>query len=133
MQKPQATCDSLAYDTIMIVKGALCIKASCVFLVEASRVPGEGRRGRAADETRLQAGLLKRHSVRAAKKVQQLTDAAVSISKQEPPAAPCLGHLALRLLQCRQLYVTRSTGRDHPLPLQRIADTESRDGTVGAE
>ena len=41
----------------MIVEGALCIKASCVVLVEASRVPGEGeedvllmRRGRTVEE-----------------------------------------------------------------------------------
>ena len=41
----------------MIVEGALCIKASCVVLVEASRAPGEGeeevllmRLGRTAEE-----------------------------------------------------------------------------------
>ena len=43
----------------IIVDGALCSKASCVILVEASRVAGER-------ETNLRAGPRKKRSVRAA-------------------------------------------------------------------
>ena len=67
------------------IECALCIKASCIVLVEASRVPGDGeeevllmRRGRTAEE-----GLIE-----AAGKVPQSTDAAVSGSKDEPPGPP---------------------------------------------
>ena len=54
------TCSSLKKRALlehMIVEGALCIQASCVVLVEASRAPREGeeeillmRRGRTAEE-----------------------------------------------------------------------------------
>ena len=60
--------------------------------------------------------------MRAARKVPHSTDAAVSGSTDEPPAAPRPRSLALRLFRCRNLRVILSMGRDQPLPRQRVAD-----------
>ena len=65
----------------------------------------------------------------AARKVPQSTDKqgkAVLLSMDEPLAAPCPGHFALCLLQCRQLSMIQKhgpMGRDYPLLCQRITGT----------
>ena len=111
----------------MIVEGN---KAGCVVLVEASH----SWRGKPADETRPRAGRRKRRSVRAARKVPKCTDATVSASTDEPPAAPGTGCLALHLLRCRQLRVIRKHGARPPVALSKYRrHCQSSDGTVGAE
>ena len=85
----------------MIVEGALCRKASCVVLVEASRVAGEGDEaaGRTAEEA-LSDVYMKCAAV------DRRSGAAVSASTtDELPAAPHPDRLALRLARCRQLRV----------------------------
>ena len=76
----------------MIVEGALCSKASCVVLVEASRVAGEGDEaaGRTAEEA-LSDVYMKCAAV------DRRSGAAVSASTtDELPAAPHPDRLALR-------------------------------------
>ena len=86
----------------MIVEGALCSKASCVVLVEASRVPREADEaaGRTAAEAFSEAPEGCKNW-----RVPQLSGAAVSGSMDERPAAPRPDRLALRLIRCRQLRV----------------------------
>ena len=103
------------------------IKDSCVVLVEASRVAGE-RRESPADETRPDGG--KRRSVRPARKVPQLTGAAVSGSTDD--------RLALRLLRYRQLRMVQRHGSRPPVAQSAyrrhrqgsdVTDVESRRST----
>ena len=88
----------------MIVDGTLCRKASCVVLVEASRVAGEGDEaaGRKAEERRSLPPLS--DVCMKCATVDRRSGAAVSGSTtDELPAALRPGRLALRLVRCRQL------------------------------
>ena len=133
------SCSSLKQNALleqMIVEGALCSKVSCIALVEARSVPGKGRRGRPADETRLLAGQLERHwwhSERAAEKVPQSTSSAVLGSMDEPLAAspPC--RLALRQIKCSQLCLILKDGKQPPLAWSAYCKyCQGSNGIVGA-
>ena len=90
----------------MTVGGSLCNKASCVVLVEASRVAGEGERcwrGRAAGRTA-------EEELSASCMTGATVDLCCCLGTQgsktdELPAASRPGRFVLRLVQCRQLRV----------------------------
>ena len=122
-------------DDQMIVEGALCIKASCVVLVGARRVPGEGEEEGLLMRTGCCSGRTAEEALSAAaRKVPQSTGVAVSGSTDEPPAAPRPGRLALRQLRYRQFRVIRKQRIRPPLaPSACRRHCQRSDGTVGAE